>query len=356
MPGGGVTNGVAWAKFADNTTNGATPDITAHDNWTASAGAAILRAEIHVAETAYFANTPYPNTYTTVAMPNHINDQTNTTVVGKKMVFTAKPDGADSYEWGVGGSTVSNFVVTATNGGPVFDFPKTNQTLTFAWWKPGTNVVTLKVKIGGQEMNRTCTFIVVDPPISVTTEAGNIALDNNYPNFTGESLHFGVRGDNPGVKFTHNHSVFSPGNFQWVQIVNSSVSKLKKQSGSNWKLTASGLDGEYPLSTDNKVTDSPVITGWDDEAQQGESLGAYYTEVSADDSFTMFLMYKPERNDVWVPFKQVDWTWNARAVNGTDGWTFPLAPTSNVPAAVRATGWPSWNKIAQDSTWEPIRP
>ncbi|NBV21899.1 MAG: hypothetical protein EBS05_08255 [Proteobacteria bacterium] len=360
-----VTNGVAYASFMEHSTNAVGVDITGHDNWTAILSAAIIRAEIWVDEVAWFGvdtnssgsgGCADPETGGTILLVQapmiDLSDKTKPSVVGKNMTLRAFPLAAQSYSWSIGGSTVSNFVVGATNGGPVFEFPTNNQTITFAWWKPGTNTITLITNFRGKTMQRKCKFEVADPPVSVSTDTGTIALDSNHPDSLADSLHFGTPSGNPGVRFTHTGTP-QIGAFQWVQIANSSVSKLNK-SGNHWKLTASGLDSGYPYSPNNPADDSPLVEGYNDEAGGSrEPLDGAYNDVEANDSFTMYLMYMPGGNDVWVPIRQVDWSWSARAVNGEGGWSFPVAPAKNVPAAIRATGWPTWNQNVVDSNWQP---
>lgn len=370
-----VTNGIVWAKFADNTTNDATPTITGHSNWTACVSATIYRANIWVDEIAWFdtdtnssggstgpvftaaaAAAPgspaivFLQTLFTEKKTNAITGTTANTVVGKRVILYADPEGATKYEWTIGGPAVADFVGDGTAGGPDSDFATNGRYANFAWWKPGTNTVKLKVTVGGMDMERECKFTVEDPPVAVTTAAGNIALDSSHGDALGDSLHFGDAGDNPGVEFSHDGHLLL-GNFKWVQIVNSSVSKLKK-AGNQWTLTGSGLDTVYPYGTEIRATDSPLLEGYYDEAGGGrEPLSGAYEEVEVNDSFTMYLMYEPLGGGVWVPLKQVDWDWNAKAVNVAGGWSFPVAPTKNVPAAIRATGWPTWNKNVKDAIW-----
>lgn len=365
--GNGVTNGVAWAKFADNTTNSATPGITGHSNWTATVSATIYRADIWVDEIAWFgtdtnlllaaAAAAAPGESATInaervfseTTTNAITGTTAHTVVGKWVTLRADPEGATKYEWEIGGPTVSNFVGGATSGGPVYGMTTNSRWVSFAGWQPSTNTIKLTVTIGGMEMKRECKFKVEDPFVQITTVPGNIALDANHLEAQLVSLHFGDAGGNPGVKFTHNGSVLD-GSFQWVQIVNSGVSKLKK-GGNQWTMTGAGLDTRYPYSSRDETSDSPSVAGYEEDTQVAEGLdNLAYEEVEANDSFTMYLMFKPF-GGVWVPVQQVDWDWNAKAVKGPTGWDFPNAPTKNVPAAMRATGWPTWNTNVKDAIW-----
>jgi hypothetical protein len=278
--------------------------------------------------------------------------------VGKRVTLIANPAGAAEYKWTIEGPTVSDFVQSGSSGGPVFDFPKTNRIVNFAWWKPSTNTVTLDVTIGPMTITTKCIFVVAEPLVSLTTTVGAVTVDENHEEALGlTSLHFGDAGLNVGVRFQHtgNAPGANIGSLIWVQIANSGVSKLKK-SGNAWKMSASGLDKTFPYSDLNSTSDSPAVLGYDEESGLAESLGGAYDEVEVNDSYTMYLMYQPYsigNDSVWVPIKQVDWGWNARAVRGESGWGFPLVPTISVPPAIRATGWPSWTKSAQDATWQP---
>ncbi|MEY4198470.1 MAG: hypothetical protein RLZZ265_210 [Verrucomicrobiota bacterium] len=331
----------------------------------------IYRAEIWVDEIAWFGSETNTNVFVAFADPTGgpqilyreppiapVSGKTVPTVVGKRVTLIANPAGAAEYKWTIEGPTVSDFVQSGSSGGPVFDFPKTNRIVNFAWWKPSTNTVTLDVTIGPMTITTKCIFVVAEPLVSLTTTVGAVTVDENHEEALGlTSLHFGDAGLNVGVRFQHtgNAPGANIGSLIWVQIANSGVSKLKK-SGNAWKMSASGLDKTFPYSDLNSTSDSPAVLGYDEESGLAESLGGAYDEVEVNDSYTMYLMYQPYsigNDSVWVPIKQVDWGWNARAVRGESGWGFPLVPTISVPPAIRATGWPSWTKSAQDATWQP---
>ena len=101
-----------------------------------------------------------------------------------------------------------------------------------------------------------------------------------------------------------------------------------------------GLDGGYPYDTGGIVTDSP-----------GTTLLPSMNVVVVNDSFKMYLMFKPDVADaIWVPLKLVAWGWSAEVSRQGDSWT--LVSNSNPEPEVHDTSQhPVWNRKAQDNQW-----
>ncbi len=70
------------------------------------------------------------------------------------------------------------------------------------------------------------------------------------------------------------------------------------------------------------------------------------TEVEVQDSFEMYLMYKPSgSSSIWVPIRQVNWVWGGRAIPTNGIWD--LVPgtgyMSNNPIDFETFAYPEWS-------------
>lgn len=401
--GESVTNGVAWASFSEHTTNGVTPSITGHANWTASLSATIYRLELNGdgfmyldADPAYQTNSASSNSFTVSAMApapgatnatgvpqiyytysgsTSLNNSSNrSTEIGTLLTFwVTVPAGpgmvATNYAWTIGGDTVSNFfigdkIVTDTNGitttqsvgQVVADYPKTNASVTFAWWKPGLHTVKFKCELNGQPASASCKINVRKPPASlVVKNSGDdgIAVGNIYTTSDANNATIKLGTDmanDRGVRFAIDGTA-SYTEFGWIQIINSSTRTTYRDNASvtdpvtgnmivrtNKVVSASGLDNRAFLPDATDFTDSPGQTFI--SSSDFGCLGA-----SINESFTLYLMYRPGGTGVWVPLQLVDWSWKAALTNAPGGWilntSWPNAAT-NQPVNT-SPGYPGWS-------------
>lgn len=414
--GASVTNGVAWQSYKEHTTNDVTPVITGHANWTADLSAGIYRLTLEGSGFLFLdvdtnsTAPPDPNSFgtnllasapATASQANQSGTNTNTvplilyshpfqpisvpatnelkTLIGAKMTFTGKLPATDAgavftnFQWTIGGTTVSNFFigtnyVTNTSGTietqhvgqAVAEYPKTNQSVTFAWWKPGKAVVKFDCKINGKDASAQCEVNVSKPPASIRavgdgeilSDIGPVTIGRVYTAEDGSTarIKLGLAlPTNRGVMFIIREKL-NYHQFGWIQVIKSSArttyrdQKVETIDGqvftrTNRVVTASGLDGEPLLGFSDPYDDSPK-DAFASRVEDG-NLGA-----SIDDKFTLSLMFNPGGAGVWVPLESVDWGWKVALTNSTTPW----GPNTNWPNKLtvepvnKLPGFPSWNK------------
>lgn len=402
----GVTNSVAWQSYKEHTTNGVSVVITGHANWTATLGAGIYRLTLEGEGFLFLdvdTNSPsgtnqcatntnaVPLIYynygsgPSVLTPPPTNELK--TIIGSLLTFTGKlPTAAagaifTNFQWTIGrsGDTVSNFFIgtnVVTNasgiietqhvGQAVAEYSKTNQSVTFAWWKPGKAVVKFNCDINGKGASAQCEVNVTKPPASLIKHAdgenipdlgGPVSIGNVFTEDDGSYslLKLGrAMPNNLGILFSITNRE-DYGLFGWIQIINSSTrTRYRDQAeividGQNFSRTnvvesASGLDKAARLP-DDKVyyDDSPGSTFKSNLlGVEGGNLGA-----SIDDKFTLFLMFNPSGAGVWVPIASVDWGWKAALTNsGANPWVLNTnwPNSSTVGTNNTAPGYPGWIK------------
>lgn len=343
------TNGYVWKKYSEWSTNNVTPSISGASNYTFTLSETIYKMRIEADEIAdIVVNTNSISVLELTGGYTNITDITVPGVIGRGVRIWLNSELAFSFTnilWTVGGSVVSNWSWTLTNTTLEIDFPKTNEAVNFTWWQTGTNEIQVQSTYMGETITRKTKYIVKKPPTTFTAASGTIAIDGNHSQ--GLSVHFGDDRANqtPGMKFEHNGTA-ELGQFMWVQTINSTTRRIKK-NGNWYKLEGSNLlDNDVPYMDENPTTDSPPQPGIDIATQSPEPLNTNYSDASANDSFTMHLMYRPSANDVWVPLRKVDWGWSAEAHRYDTGWDWLMgtAPVKTVPANDSpSTGYPTWN-------------
>ncbi len=140
--------------------------------------------------------------------------------------------------------------------------------------------------------------------------------------------------------------------FGWIQIVNSSARTTYRDQQSvtidgqiitrtNRVETAAGLDVAPRLPSAYHYDDSPRDV-FASKTVDG-NLGA-----SIDDKFTLYLMFNPAGNGVWVPVESVDWGWKVALTNSSSPWglntNWPNKLT--VDQINKTPGFPGWSKKA----------
>jgi len=204
--------------------------------------------------------------------------------------------------------------------------------------------VTHTIYYGNKSNIATTTFNVKRPTASVTTETNHVAADANYVN--GLALHFGnVTDGDQGIKFTQSVTEptgFTGGDTEWVQIVDATY-RARQYNNGDWEhLSGSGLDTEYPYATGTTTDDSP-----------GTVLSDTYKKKTVDDYFTMYLMYIPTGDSIYVPLREVSWFWSGTTTRtGPGTWTLDDDSHSTDPSDENCTTYPEWSSNVKDLTWE----
>jgi hypothetical protein len=249
-----------------------------------------------------------------------LTDQTNTVIVGQPMnlilkTITTNGPALSNFHWSVPGFAISNYVASGSSGIVYTNFPINQSSVAFYWVDGASNrTVTCTATVQGKTVTAQAIFNVLKPAAIVTTLTGAVALDDNFHIFsTGIDL-FGLHyGDtnSRGISFFATVSVpagFSGSN-QWVQIINFENRGHQFTNGVWYvKSVTNVLDTFYPYAPNiSQTSDSP-----------GEGVDPTDEGISASDSFSMWLMFKPNDGQ-WVPLKKVDWNWGgAGTLSGTN--------------------------------------
>ena len=154
-------------------------------------------------------------------------------------------------------------------------------------------------------------------------------------------LSFGVP-STLGIAFSKTITVPSgfSGSTEWLQVA-TPLRRRQLNSGSWERWTGSGLDTTYPYSTDPLTSDSP-----------SEHLTSSFLQDTADDSFEMWLMFKPSGTGaIWVPLRKTSWSWSGSASRSGTVWTLNSSNHSTNPSDVDSTTPPSWTRNAASNTW-----
>jgi hypothetical protein len=154
----------------------------------------------------------------------------------------------------------------------------------------------------------------------------------------------------PGITFTRTLSIptgFS-GSSEWVQVFIHKNASLTPSTGPVLNAT-SGLDDVYPYpldpdatQTNGKTSDTPGL------AIDGIS-GVTFTAASVDFNATMWLLFQPSGttgNKIWVPLRQVTWTWTAAASKSGSTWSITSHSDPGTLSDSDTTAHPVWTKNA----------
>ena len=282
--------------------------------------------------------------------------------VGQKVSLVAEvqPAGtaATNPQWTVSGTRVANYVITCagpldTDGTMECQSPTsaaatpltslTAAAVDFYWVDGGANrQVASSVDVGGTTVTGFTTFNVKRPTAQVTTRTGAVAVS---PTWGGTmTLHNGTP-TVPGTSFTR--SVTMPtgliGSFQWVQVVNS-LRRRQDNSGAWERNAGAGLDKTYPYSFTVAANDSPGSA----------TLTSSYLKHTANDSYQMYLMFKPNAGTtptIWVPLRVVNWSWAGEATRSGTTWSLTSGSNTPNPPDADATTHPTWTRNARFNTW-----
>ncbi|MGI8467656.1 MAG: hypothetical protein ACR2N3_04315 [Pyrinomonadaceae bacterium] len=153
---------------------------------------------------------------------------------------------------------------------------------------------------------------------------GNIPISPTESVF---ALHYGDY-YSPGISFSASATLPSgvSGDIVYVQTVSSHRTR-KPVGGNEQVLQGIGLDSEFPYEAPNEGVTS-------DFPNQPLDVPCNYTSVSADESFTMYLMFKPQvstGDSIYVPLRKIDWNWSGTGNRGSScsSWVLTSANPSS---------------------------
>lgn len=105
------------------------------------------------------------------------------------------------------------------------------------------------------------------------------------------------------------------------------------------------MDGVYEFVPYPPTTvDSPLVV-----LEQG------YKKYSANESFTAWVMYIPEGNDVIpIPIASLDWSWSGVATKTNSIWGLTSSSNSQNPSGTATSTFPEWKGLVQDLQWKKV--
>ncbi|HWQ33806.1 MAG TPA: hypothetical protein VNQ79_13230, partial [Blastocatellia bacterium] len=271
---------------------------------------------------------------------------TQNVIVGQHIRLFLHTIPARSYSnlnWTITGQYLNDWVITYSgstsfNSTASLVSPDLHNTPVNFFWHDGnfngkSETVTMALAVLGKQFQRSVNYKVFRPLVSVSTQKGAIAVDNNVF-ASGWWLHYGRPIASPGMQMNYSDVTIPlnmTGQWQWVQT--SSINRTIVDSVSHTWVDY-GLDGLYPYSTSTVFEDS-----------SGQQLLSGLASVTCSDSFEVFLMFKPDsQNAHWVPMKKGSWSWYGQATYSMfSGWS--LASSSNPnPTVIEQVHFPTWNK------------
>ena len=274
-----------------------------------------------------------------------ITGTTTNIIVGQQinlvMQVLPEDDVASQIQWSVPGTRVQNYVASSTSGSAT---PLTNLgdgTVSFYWVNGGDGLqVTLSCTVNDRQVSKSATFNVKRPTAQITTTTGNVVVGTAWGD---PELSFGTP-STLGITFSRTITIpagFS-GSTQWVQIVNP-LRRRQLNSGGWERWAGIGLDTSYPFDTAPITSDSPA-----------EHLTGSFLQDTADDSFQMCLMFKANgTSTIWVPLREVLWSWSGAASRSGTIWTLDSSGHSTNPSDLDLTTHPTWTRNAASNTWVP---
>lgn len=277
-----------------------------------------------------------------------ITGQTANVIVGQQinLALQVVPSGsASQIQWSVPEKRVAGYVVNFDPASPgtttAAVTPLTNlgnAAVSFYWVDNADGrQVTVSCTVNGVQFNKATTFNVKRPTASITvTTATSTTVDSAIGSL---AMHLGdVPPSTPGLAFNRTIILppsFNGGNTQWVQVFS------KFNGGNNTgSFQRDGLDDIYPYDTHNLATDSPFVT------LPTSGLTSTFTDYTA----TMWLMFKPANvpgTSIWVPMRQVTWSWAATATFSGGQWTLTSHSDPHNLSESDSTTYPVWTRNAE---------
>ncbi|MBX3245341.1 MAG: hypothetical protein KF685_12895 [Acidobacteria bacterium] len=289
---------------------------------------------------------------------------TQNVVAGEKIDLTARvTGGTGSAHWTIeGDKAIKDYIVTVTDGEAVkaekIDLVEADlgqSQISFYWIDGGSSLdATYTVTINGVPHSAIAKFNVMKPTSTLSSTTSNVSLGtvliSQMPNESIFALHYGNAFETPGIRF--DASVTPPsgvsGQVVWARVANT-IRKRTPTGESQQTLQGIGLDGVFP--------DLPDIGENEDSPYQPAEPPCSYTFISANDSFTTWILFKPSVANVttiYVPLKKVSWSWSGTATRGTEcnSWTLTNASRTQNPTGVNTIDYPEWVANIEDFTWQ----
>jgi len=265
--------------------------------------------------------------------------------LGTKIIF---PPGAagNNFQWTVPDIIVKDYTADATKGVVDANVDKTKKSTQF-YWVDGADgrSVTVSCNVNGIPCTDTVTFDVKRPTAEIITKTGEIEISTKQGPLM---LHFGTP---TAIGITFKYTITFPtgctGTTQWVQLSYPTRTVIYNDQTAQIYY-GGGLDGTYPYSTCNPTNDNP-----------GTALTNQFYQVKAHDSYEMFLMFKPSgTNSIWVPLREVEWSWGADATRSEAKWTIDAGTAHHTkdPQDTDSTKHPEWTHNIKNNKWKCIPP
>jgi hypothetical protein len=269
-------------------------------------------------------------------------------IVGQQISLAATVVGGtpSSHQWSVPGVAVEGYDVVCnvvggecqgpTSGAVIPLTSLSNSSVQHYWVDGGDNrQVQYTVTVRGREYSRAVTFNVKRPTAQVSSPTGSVQLTTTRD---GYGLWFGNLSQ-PGIAFSATVTVPSgfTGETQWVQTWNKFRRVQQASSGRWFRSSGSGLDTLYPYSAGETANDTP-----------GLAFSPDFSAVAIDESFRMWLMFKPtgvSQPTIWVPLRVTDWGWTGSASLSGSTWVLNSG-NKTVGASTDTTTHPLWTRNA----------
>ncbi len=278
------------------------------------------------------------------------------------------PPPITNFQWTITGDAISNWIPSIPSGIKYPNFAKNTNLCEFYWYHSGNYEAQCTAKFLGKVKTVRASFTVQAPEVElIPTVVGEIRADSVYSKGAGNWLHFGGYLDStgtnpiPGIKFRLNilstNCIISRSLFVFVQVGSAQRTLIRTNGVTYTSNVGAALDNafgywNYPFDPDLE----PQTTG----DSPGQPTLASYSSASANDSFTMYLMFRHDSlaSDVYVPLKSVDWSWAASAVitNATSNQWQLISPQYPSPTVNENPDYPQWTTWLIPLRWLPTAP
>lgn len=275
-----------------------------------------------------------------------VTNTTRNAIVGQQLNLTGEVRSGSgaitNQQWSIPGNRIANYIANEVNGAVT---PLTNlntASISYYWVDGGDGrQVTYTATVRGKPYTGRATFNVKRPTVNVTTSTGTVRVRTvSFSERIYELVYASTTA--PGIRFTRTNLTIPSGfmgDTYWVQLVNASRTR-RRNDGTNEVFQETGLDNRFPYASGDpnatETTDSP-----------GLPLTLAYNYATANDSFQMWLMFKPSgTNSIYVPLRKVNWSWSGSAERpGTLNWTLVPGSAGNTPnpPSVDSTEHPQWS-------------
>jgi hypothetical protein len=158
--------------------------------------------------------------------------------------------------------------------------------------------------------------------------------------------------NNPGITWTASVNAPDPGAglIAFTQLVSADRHQTLTD-GTKKKLTSNGdyvLDNALGIQYRRSVPDNQLLQEYD-----YPNVGtAGMKELSANDSFHLYLMYKPAGDDsIWVTLRLLDWYWNFSAHLVGSNWVVDSSSYPTQPLVVNSIELPQWLGFVTSIGW-----